>query len=105
MHGAYSYADWCGYCRQYAPKFEAAERALAESGAQKVHFGKVNVETNPGLSARFFISRLPTVVHVKNQQVRVLPAGTVNNLVALLENQEWRAIEPVNGLTSPYSVM
>lgn len=33
-----------------------------------VKLGKINVETNPGLSARFFISRLPTIVHVKDHQ-------------------------------------
>jgi hypothetical protein len=30
--------------------------------------GIVNVETNPGLAARFFVSRLPTVVHIKDQE-------------------------------------
>lgn len=30
--------------------------------------GVVNVETNPGLSARFFVSRLPTIVHIKDHE-------------------------------------
>lgn len=30
--------------------------------------GTVNVQTNPGLAARFFISRLPTIVHIKDHE-------------------------------------
>lgn len=63
-----SYADWCGYCKRIEPKFQATDRLLRMSDYPHVKLGKVNVETNPGLSARFFISRLPTIVHVKDHQ-------------------------------------
>lgn len=33
-----------------------------------VKFGSVNIEHNPGLGARFFVSRLPTLVHIKDHQ-------------------------------------
>jgi thioredoxin-like negative regulator of GroEL len=64
----YSYADWCGYCKRLEPKFYAADRLLAKSTHSHVKLGKINVETNPGLAARFFISRLPTIVHIKDHE-------------------------------------
>ncbi|ORE09592.1 thioredoxin-like protein [Rhizopus microsporus var. microsporus] len=62
------YADWCGYCQRFESTFDEAERQLQLSNYKHVQIGKVNVDTNPGLAARFFISRLPTVVHIKDHQ-------------------------------------
>ncbi|KAI8087965.1 thioredoxin-like protein [Gilbertella persicaria] len=62
------YADWCGFCKRLEPKFQAADRLLGMSSHKHVKLGMVNVETNPGLAARFFVSRLPTVVHVKDHE-------------------------------------
>lgn len=67
-----SYADWCGYCKRLEPKFYAADRLLAKSTHSHVKLGKVNVETNPGLAARFFVSRLPSIVHIKDHEGIVL---------------------------------
>lgn len=66
-----SYADWCGYCTRLAPVFDAADRLLSMSTHKHTKMGVVNVETNPGLSARFFVSRLPTIVHIKDHQGNV----------------------------------
>ena len=97
-----SYADWCGYCRKFAPKYAAVEDALSESSVQ---VGKVDVETSPGLAARFFVQRLPTVVHIKNHQVRVVPHEKTLDLVGLIQREEWQEIKPVNALTSPFSAV
>ncbi|KAI9276907.1 thioredoxin-like protein [Phascolomyces articulosus] len=100
------YADWCGYCRKFAPKYEAAQRVLASSPtSHNVGVGKVNVETSPGLAARFFVQRLPTIVHIKDHEVRVIPADRMNDLVNIVQDQLWQEFQPVNGMTSPFSVM
>ncbi|CDH52986.1 predicted protein [Lichtheimia corymbifera JMRC:FSU:9682] len=96
------YAEWCGYCRKFAPKYEEVEDALSDSSVQ---VGKVDVESSPGLAARFFVQRLPTVVHIKDHQVRVVPHDKTLDLVGLIKREEWQDIKPVNAMTSPFSAV
>jgi len=67
------WASWCGPCRAMAPIFE---ELAAENKA--VTFAKVNVDENPGLSAKYEILGIPTVIFFKNgkkaaQQVGMAP--------------------------------
>ncbi|CEG68093.1 hypothetical protein RMATCC62417_04415 [Rhizopus microsporus] len=99
------YADWCGYCQRFESTFDEAERQLQLSNYKHVQVGKVNVDTNPGLAARFFISRLPTVVHIKDHQVRSLPSiKTVSDVVGFITLEQWRQIDPKSGIVSPFSL-
>ncbi len=50
------YADWCGPCRMLAPVLDA----LAEE-IPTLKVGKVNVDENGALAARFGISSIPFV--------------------------------------------
>lgn len=52
------WAGWCGPCRLVAPVIES----LAAELAGKARVGKVDVDRNPGLSARFGIRSIPTIV-------------------------------------------
>ena len=58
------YADWCGPCRMLAPIMEeiAAEHPELE-------VGKVNVDAEGELAARFGISSIPFVALVKEGRV------------------------------------
>jgi thioredoxin 2 len=55
------WAPWCGPCRMMAPHFEAAARALEP----KARLAKVNSDEEPGLSSRFGIRGIPTLIIFK----------------------------------------
>jgi len=55
------WAAWCGPCRMMAPAFE---RAAAELRTE-VRFAKVDTEAAQGLSARYAIRSIPTMILFK----------------------------------------
>ena len=55
------WAPWCAPCRMFAPVIE--EIALENS---RIAVGKVNVDENPELAARFGISGIPAAVLFQN---------------------------------------
>ncbi|KAI8338243.1 thioredoxin-like protein [Chlamydoabsidia padenii] len=100
------YADWCGYCRQFGPLFETSEETVRSSSYRPVYFGKVNIDDNPALAARFFVSRLPTLFHIDNYQVRALPMPrSVAAMVDMVKNNEWETISPIGGWRSPFGIL
>lgn len=82
------WAEWCGPCKQFKPVFEEVS---AMEGMEDVVFAKVDVESNPGLAAKFGIRSIPTVLFMKNEQVvhsvsGVLPKDAlVNGIEALIK--------------------
>jgi thioredoxin 1 len=52
------YAPWCGPCKMLAPLLEQ----LAGEFAGKVKFAKLNVDDAPGLSGRYRITGVPTLM-------------------------------------------
>ena len=60
------WAPWCGPCRQVAPIVEA----IAEKYQGRVKVGKVNVDENRQVAARFQIMAIPMIgVFVDGQMV------------------------------------
>lgn len=56
------WAPWCGPCRMIAPTVEA----LAKDFKGKVAFGKLNTDENMGVSTKFGIMSIPTLLFFKD---------------------------------------
>ena len=77
------WAEWCGPCKMLAPVVD--EIALEQAGRVKV--AKVNVDSNPGLAARFGIQSIPTLLYFVGGEVRDQTVGVLSKraIVAKLE--------------------
>lgn len=70
------WASWCGPCRMLAPTIEE----LAGQYAGRVTVGKVDVDQEGELAARFGVMSIPTVIFFKDgkeidRKVGFMPAG------------------------------
>lgn len=68
------WASWCGPCKMLSPVVED----VADQYEGKALVGKVNVDEEPELAARFGVMSIPTVVFLKNgrefdRKVGVMP--------------------------------
>lgn len=52
------WADWCGPCKMMAPAFAQAAQLLKP----QIRLVKLNTETEPGISARYNIRSIPTMI-------------------------------------------
>ncbi|PIF03328.1 MAG: thioredoxin [Draconibacterium sp.] len=59
------WATWCGPCRMIAPIIEE----LSTEYQDKVVIGKLDVDNNPNVAAKFGIRNIPTILFVKNGEV------------------------------------
>ena len=51
------WAEWCGPCRMLSPIIDK----LSHDYAGKIVVGKVDIDTNPSLSARYNITSIPSI--------------------------------------------
>ncbi|MBM3411415.1 MAG: thioredoxin [Bacteroidetes bacterium] len=59
------WAVWCGPCRMVGPVVEE----LSNDFAGRAVVGKVDVDANPGISMRFGIRNIPTLLFFQNGEV------------------------------------
>ena len=80
------WAEWCGPCRMVGPIVE--EVGVEYEG--KAVVAKVDVDSNPGITAKYGIRNIPTILYFKNgdvadKQVGAVPKSTiVSKLEALI---------------------
>lgn len=76
------WAPWCGPCLMVAPVIEQ----IAETYRDQLKVVKVNVDENPGVSARYQIMSIPTLILFKGGQPvdSVVGALPRNQLVKFL---------------------
>lgn len=65
------WAAWCGPCRMVSPVLDR----LAKERAGKVKLVKVDVDTSPGLSRRFDVQAIPTLLVIRDGAVVARQAG------------------------------
>ena len=72
------WAEWCGPCRMIGPVVEE----LAGEYEGKAVIGKLNVDENPELSAKFGVRSIPTLLVFKggeivDKQIGAVPKGVL----------------------------
>ena len=67
------WAEWCGPCRMVGPVVEE----LSNDFSGKAVVGKVNVDQNPGVAAKYGIRSIPTILFFKNGEVVDKSVGAV----------------------------
>ena len=79
------WAEWCGPCKMIGP----VVAQMADEYDGKAVIGKVDVDSNPEVSAKFGIRSIPTLLIFKNKEVVDKQIGAVPKavLVKKLEAQ------------------
>lgn len=81
------WAEWCGPCRMVGP----IVNEIGEDYKDKAVIGKLDVDNNPGVTQKFGIRNIPTILFFKNgvvadKQVGAVPKSIlVNKLEAMLK--------------------
>ncbi|PYS04899.1 MAG: thioredoxin [Acidobacteria bacterium] len=71
------WAAWCAPCRALAPTVDA----IAEEYKGRVKVGKLDVDANQSTATRFNIRGIPTLLVVKDGQVKEQIVGAVDKSV------------------------
>jgi thioredoxin 1 len=77
------WAAWCAPCRMLAPTVDA----VAEKYAGKAKVVKLNVDDNPGISQRYGIKGIPTLILFKNgkEEERVVGATSKEAISRMID--------------------
>lgn len=81
------WAEWCGPCRMVGPIVSE----IGEDYKGKAIVGKLDVDSNPGVTQKFGIRNIPTILFFKDgvvadKQIGAVPKSSlVNKLEALLK--------------------
>jgi thioredoxin 1 len=73
------WAAWCAPCRALAPTVDA----IADEYKGRVKVGKLDVDANGSTAARFNIRGIPTLLVVKDGQVKEQIVGAVDKSVIM----------------------
>lgn len=79
------WAAWCGPCKMIGPVIDE----MAGEYEGKAVIGKVDVDNNPSISAKFGVRNIPTILFIKNGEVVDKSVGAVpkGQLVEKLDAQ------------------
>ncbi len=77
------WATWCGPCKRIAPFVEQ----LADEYAGKARVGKLDVQNNPSVAARYNVTSIPVLMVFKNGEPvdQLLGAHPKGSIEAMLQ--------------------
>lgn len=78
------WADWCGPCKMIAPILE--ELAQEQPGLQ---IAKVDVDNNPDLAMKFNVMSIPTLLLIKDGEIKKRLVGAKGKGALLADLQEY----------------
>lgn len=80
------YAEWCGPCKVFSPKFDELSKYN-----QNIHFVKVNFDKGDEITEEYDISSIPTIIGIFNHEIIEKITGfneqKINNLVDKLSSK------------------
>jgi thioredoxin 1 len=76
------WAEWCGPCKMLTPIIDD----IAKEYDGKVVFGKIDVDSNPQVAAKYMVNSIPTLLFFKNgniveQHTGLLAKGPLKNKI------------------------
>jgi len=97
------FAPWCPACRSMVDTWIEFGKWTDDLNMDGV--GEVDVTQSPGLSGRFLITSLPTVLHVKNGEFRqYTKKREKDSLIDYVEKEEWKQDELLPSWKHPDSI-
>jgi len=71
------WAVWCGPCKTIGPVIDK----LAADYAGKATIGKLDVDSNPNVTSKFGIRSIPTILFIKNGEIKDKQVGAASYAV------------------------
>lgn len=76
------WASWCGPCRMFSPTIDA----IADEYADQVKVGKLNVDDEGSIAAKYHVASIPTIILFKNgepakRSVGAIPKEAVEEMI------------------------
>lgn len=95
------YADWCGACRRFKPKFTQITPKLVQlSPSPPLEIVQINLDKAPLIGSRFRISHLPSLFHQMDGEFRKID-GFRENLDKYFLEKAWSGLPTMGPLSPP----
>ena len=96
------YADWCGACRRYKPKFAKTVPKLPALSPYPLEIIQIDLDKGAGLGSRFRISHLPSLFHQSAEDGKFRKIdGFKEDLEGYFGGKLWGGVNPMGALNPP----